>query len=68
MTNLISVNNGNSYVTAQEAIDKVGMDVILNFIDLNSDAYAYAEYYFTGDTDAEWLELFLIANNGLIIG
>jgi hypothetical protein len=68
MTNLISLNNGLTFITASEALEQVSFRDIMDGIDTNSDACLIADARFGGDTDLEWLELFLSIHGNLIIG
>ena len=63
----ISVDNGNSFVTAAEAIEAVGFDVIRGF--MNDWKVGMLVVNETPDTDVELLELYLkFEEEDLIIG
>ena len=62
----ISINNGRSETTAEEAIKAVGFDTIVNMMDDETREKVHAEGY---DTDVEFLERYLeIAPYGIVIG
>jgi hypothetical protein len=59
MHNLISMNNGNTFITAEEALQEWSLADIVHYIDLNDDAYMETDTKYNGDTDVEWLNYFL---------
>lgn len=64
--NRISVDNGNTFVSPKEAIQTVGVDVILNSINTETANAAHNE---APETDLEWLEIVLtLTDDDLIIG
>lgn len=63
----ISVNNGRSYTTVEDAIAKVGIMTIAMMMD--DDIRRDVDASFTGETDADFVRAYLsVAHDDLIIG
>jgi hypothetical protein len=63
----ISVNNGNSFCTVKEALEKVGMEVIVSMMDDDTREAVHSEL--APCTDEEFVTRYLeLAPENLIIG
>lgn len=66
--NLVSINNGTTYLTAEEALRKMSLMKTAQFMDRDTIELANSECV-PDCSDDEWLELYLKYNDGdLIIG
>lgn len=63
----ISIDNGNTYCTAEEAIDQIGIDTIVNYMD--DDTRELVNYDMAPCADIDFLNEYLSrADDDLIIG
>ena len=67
MESLISLNNGETFISAEEALELVNLEDIKCVINTDWHAYFVTERKFKGGTDLEWLKLFLSIHGNLII-